>query len=232
MWVVVIIAAVLVGMWGWWFYKQSQPLSEDEVAWLAERRRRRAIDQHFNFSPEPAAMDLAFKASMKPDGAFHSVDYPIEAALSIVAAHQKYKKHEWVVLLICRDRKAISMWCNKGPDGTQVSPSIPVEQIAAIAARIGADTVVRAHNHPNSYGGRISLLAPSGQDLRSAEHLGELFISKSISFLDVVCERGRWLVFADRHPDDRFPLHEMREAVTAANHTCARTHRRLRRELR
>lgn len=231
MWIVVLAAVLLGGLCLWRFVRHSRPLGETEIARVAANRRRRAITDHYGFLQSQVAIDRAFKASMRPDGAFHSVEYPVQAALSIVASHLKHKRHEWVVLVLCRDQRAIGLWCNKGPDGTMVWPTIDLEEIAALGRRLGADTVIRAHNHPNSHGGHVSLLAPSDQDHRSAGHLGEFFFNRGLNYIDVVCERGRWLAFAERYVDAFYPLEGITAAVRSVNGTGGAVHRRLRREL-
>lgn len=218
-------------IWAVWFVTQSQPLNDSALEELAQCRRRARIRQFCNFCTVRRDADLTFKKSMKADGRFHQVDYPISDSLAVVASHLKSKKHEWVVFAIVVHDRVLSLWCNKGPDSSTVWPTIPPEQLLAVAQHRASGMVIRLHNHPNSHGGSVSLLSPSDQDLRSFQYFAELFVTQGLSFLDVLCERGHWLVYGEAYVDDWFPLNEQRKDVFALNGTSWATHRRLRREL-
>lgn len=225
------IGLIVFAIWAVWFVSQSQPLKDHDLEQLAQCRRQARIRQFCNFCTVRRDADLAFKKAMKADGRFHHVDYPISDSLAVIASHLKSKKHEWVVFAIVVHDRVVSLWCNKGPDSSKVWPTIPSEQLLAVAQHRASGLVIRLHNHPNSHGGRVCLLGPSEQDLRSFQYFAELFVAQGLSFIDVVCERGHWLVYGEAYVDDWFPLNVERNNVFALNGTTWGTHRRLRREL-
>lgn len=225
--IAVVLIAAIVNHW-----RMSRPLDPGQVERLAEKRRSRLIHEHYNFRHVPLALDTTFKKSMRPDGSFHSVDYPLHAALSITASHLKYKKHEWVVFLFCAEHRVLGLWCNKGPDSTKVAPSLDTGALGKIASSTYADLVVRMHNHPNPHSAYVSLLGPSEQDLRSSRHFAEAFNACGINFLDVVCERGEWVVYGEGCLPSFFPYDRVRSEVVASNGRSGADNRRLQRELR
>ncbi len=229
-----IIAVVLIvaAIWAWDFYRISKPLTPIELSKLALLRRKRHAYEYFNFSSRHVPLDLSFKASMRPDGAFHAVSYPVEEALGIVASHLKYKKHEWVVFMLVKDRCVVSLWCNKGPDATMVWPTIGISFITQFATSRGAHMVIRSHNHPNPHASNISLLAPSPQDLISSNLLAEEFNASRLNFIDVLCERGSWLVYGEFNAKSFFPLTEIAASLAEEIDGSKRANRSLHCELR
>lgn len=158
------------------------------------------VRTRYPFSSAKSALDVHFKASMVADGAFHSVEIPVVMLVSTLASHLKYKKHEWVIFAFVAKDKATLLWCNKGPDGTQVWLTVPLLTIIQRARAMRATCIVRAHNHPNSIGKRADYLGPSEADLRSASTLTSQVGQAGMDFIDVVCERGDWLVFCASEP--------------------------------
>ena len=98
--VVLIVAALIVALVAWDYWRISQPLTEVQISLLAAKRRSRLIYENYCFTRRSIPLDTAFKRSMRPDGSFHCLDFPLDLALSMAASHLKYKKHEWVIFLI------------------------------------------------------------------------------------------------------------------------------------
>lgn len=230
--VAAIVITLIAGLVAWNYWVISQPLTSDEVDCLAAQRRSQMIYEHFRFCRDRLPLDHAFKRSMRPDGSFHMVDYPLDKALSIIASHLKYKKHEWVVFLICAERRVIGLWCNKGPDSKSVSPLINDRILCALASSHGADLVIRAHNHPNPYSSNLSVLAPSDQDLRSFNYYADVINTHHMNFLDVLCERGQWLIFGESYLSSFFPYDDIYEDIKSLNGRTAADNRKLHHELR
>ena len=118
----------------------------------------------------------------------------------------KGKKHEWVVIAFVRDNKVMCFYANKGDDNKSVSFNINVEEIISICKANNYQTVMRFHNHPNSNPNNYNCLVASEQDKYSANALSRVFIEHGISWLDFVCERGRFLEFYRKFSNDFFPL--------------------------
>jgi len=228
----VIVIALIAALVVWDHWRISQPLTPLQIDRLAGKRRSRLIYEHFNFSRDRLSLDVSFKRSMRADGSFHWVDYPLDKALSIAASHLKYKKHEWIVFLFCTQHRVVALWCNKGPNSTMVAPSIATADLRRLALSKEADLVLRAHNHPNPYSASVSLLAPSDQDLRSSKSLGELFNAHGMNFLDVLCERGRWLIYGEGYVSSFLPYDKILAEIVALNGRSGADNRKLHRELR
>jgi hypothetical protein len=230
--VVAVIAAVAGAVWFWGWLKAGDPLTAADADRLVRRRYDSRFRSKYHFNPCSFGSDLAFKASMVADGAFHDVNLPLEDALSVIASHLKHKKHEWVVFAFCRGDRVVRLWCNKGPDRTMVSPTLPVAVLTEMAIAHGCGSVVRAHNHPNSHGSRFTLLGPSQQDLVSAEYFGDCFSRLGVDFLDVVCERGDWLVFNWKAAHHSQVEDGLRHEATALNASDPSARRAARSEIR
>jgi len=108
-----IVAIVLVSF--------SRPLTEEQIPKLAQKRRKRRILLYF--SPNSFSyfsLTMEFKSGLKPDGKLYQFDLEMPHVPSFVAELLKYKKHEWPVMVLLRDRKSECLWANKGPDRTRV----------------------------------------------------------------------------------------------------------------
>lgn len=195
--VVVILAACVIGWVSSWL-KAGEPLSMVEIEQLVSWRIEVQVRAKYKFKSGAVCSDVKFKKAMVPDGAYHNAKVPVPEAPGVIASHLKHKKHEWIVFAYCRDDQVVRLWCNKGPDKTMVAPTLPLSELGSMAVSLGCHAVMRLHNHPNSYGARMDLLEPSRQDLVSSENCGDWFASRGIEFIDIVCERGDWLVFAWR----------------------------------
>lgn len=227
---IIIVVALIAALVDYW--RISQTLTPVQIECLAKKLRSQMIYKYFSFGRDLSPLDNTFKQSMRSDGSFHWVDYPLESALSIAASHLKYKKHEWMVFLFCAGHRVVGLWCNKGPDSTMVSPSIGMDDLCRIASSKQADLVVRTHNHPNPYSKNVSLLGASEQDLRSSQYFAQLINAQGMNFLDVVCERGRWLIYGESYVLSFFPYEKIFSEIVSLNGRSAVDNRKLHRELR
>ncbi|MDO8632312.1 MAG: hypothetical protein Q7R41_17655 [Phycisphaerales bacterium] len=227
---IIIVVALIAALVDYW--RISQALTSVQIECLAAKLRSRLIYEYFSFGRDPLTMDNTFKQTMRSDGSFHWVDYPLESALSIAASHLKYKKHEWIVFLFCAGHRVVGLWCNKGPDSTKVSLSIDIGDICRIASSKQTDLVVCSHNHPNPYSASVSLLGASEQDLRSSQYFAQMINAQGMNFLDVVCERGRWLIYGESYVSSFFPYEMILAEIVARNGLSGADNRKLHRELR
>jgi len=192
-----LVAMVYLAVW----IAAGKLLSAQEVEEFTRKKVSQAIRQRYPFSPIRSELDTAFKRAMNAEGAFYDLSLPLEVSLSTFASHFKYKKHEWIILALVVDDNVPLIWLNKGPDSSTVSPSISIEQFVGVSKRRTARLILRLHNHPNQFGASLNLLLPSEQDLCSTVQLAPAMNRAGVDFLDVVCERGDWAVFASSMAD-------------------------------
>jgi len=212
-------------------YAKSKPLDSSEANTLAELKRHDAIHSELNFSKQRLPPDVAFKAAMIADGAFHPVQFTLQDSLAAVASHLKHKKHEWIAVLLCTRSGVKRLWLNKGPDRKSVQSKINIYQIISLCKSSKCDLVIMMHNHPNPYGSNISLLGPSEVDLESGANCAARLNASEIDFVDVVCERGRWQIFLESYVGEMYNIDIFKLKIADANGTTATTNKQLRKEL-
>ena len=106
---------------------QSRPLSNKEINKLANKRRRKLMNNYYNFSNFKYSVDKNFKSNMNSEGMFYRFTKKTEdlhTFPSVVSALLKYKKHEWVVIGFEKEKQIDLMWINKGNNNKNVNPKI------------------------------------------------------------------------------------------------------------
>lgn len=212
-------------------FLMSKPLTEEQIPKLAQKRRNRRILLYFSpsgfsyFSPT-----MEFKSGLKPDGKLYQFDLEMPHVPSFVARLLKYKKHEWAVIAFLRDRRAVYLWANKGPDRTQVQ-LVSVNSIFNTANRSGCDVIMVFHNHPAHDPQHYSYRSPSNQDLKAAEKFSQVLNTANISYLDYVCERGTAHRYFLNPSPTLYPLTTILGEVRTENSQGRITHMKLHFEL-
>lgn len=194
-----------------------RPLTADEVAGLATKRRGKAVRQYFAFHGGEVTVDPEFKKRMKPTGAFYMIDEPLDQFPSVAAALLKYKRHEWTILALEKEGRVVLAWLNKGVDASTVHLVLPSDQLAKLATSGACTSVLAFHNHPNPSPAHYSCTRPSETDLDHAVSLAELLRGEGVSFADFVCERGRHYIYHLSVADTLLPLSEFVVHVNQAN---------------
>ena len=69
-----------------------RPLTESEVAALANKRRDRQVASYFDFARQPVASKRALKSAMESTGAFYSIDVSLAWCPSYTAGLLKYAR--------------------------------------------------------------------------------------------------------------------------------------------
>ncbi len=180
-----------------------RPLTEDELHMLAVKRRRRAVRSYFVFSPHPAGVNGEFKSRMNATGRLYDIDVPLYDFPAVAAGLLKYKKHEWIVVAMERDRRVFLIWLNKGYDNSSVGCGLHSTEIREIARRRQASSILVFHNHPNPNPARYSCTKPSSADIAHAASWSEVFYEGGLNHLDFVCERGHHYEY-HRCPAEQF----------------------------
>jgi hypothetical protein len=167
-----------------------RPLRENELAELAAERRAKHVAQYFSFSGTPVGPDLEFKRRMEPGGTFYNFHDQLCCFPLRVASWLKYKKHEWMVVGMEKDREITLVYANKGQDGTRVCLALPFERLAEIARANGYTSLLIFHNHPNPDPGTYSCAQPSKVDLDSSAARARVLNCHGMNLVEFVCERG------------------------------------------
>jgi hypothetical protein len=124
------------------------------------------------------------------------------------------------------------MWTNKGRDAWSVKLGIDRLDVVTIARKIGADTIVHVHNHPNPDPSHFSTRNPSAQDAIHASWLGRLCVASGMRFVAFVAERGSFYIYALWGPGAHARIPETRSKLRSLNGTSWSTNRELRSRLR
>lgn len=196
-----------------------RPLNEDETEALATKRRTKELQGYFAFSREPATVNLDFKKHMKPGGTFYNIHDTLSHFPSRVASLLKYKKHEWMVVGMEKNREISLMWANKGSDGTRVCLSLPFDCLMAKAVANGHTSLLVFHNHPNSNPELYSCSQPSQVDLKSSAARAQILNDRGVNLVEFVCERGTAYKYC-YSPAERFmPLSGFAKVLRVENGT-------------
>lgn len=173
------------------------PLTDDEVEKLLQRRQWRKGLQQYKFSDRPIPANPKEKKRMRSKGEWVQFREDFRFVPARMAGFLKYKKHEWVVIVIVRSQRSEYLWWNKGDDNSSVSPLLSLESMISEARTLNADIIAVLHNHPNPNPSLYSCIHPSDQDLVSAKWYCKSLSQSGIGLLEFVCERGiPYLYFA------------------------------------
>jgi len=168
----------------------AQPLVEEEISKLANKRRQRKIAERFVFARGGYTANKEFKRRMNPDGSFYEIEQNLLSFPAVAAALLKYKKHEWIIVAFEKDEVVIKLWVNKGFNRSAVSLYLPIEQVVGIAQEVECRTVLVSHNHPNPYSRYVHCNAPSARDLDTAKEWASILNRNGINLVEFICERG------------------------------------------
>ncbi|MFQ5811619.1 MAG: hypothetical protein ACE5I2_00265 [Anaerolineae bacterium] len=194
-----------------------RPLTEDEVRLLANKRRNKHIRMHFSFDNREFTVNKEFKRKMSPDGAFYQLNESLYKFPSLAAGLLKYKKHEWVIIAFEGGKRVFLAWLNKGLSRESVSSHLSAEEIAVVAKKKDATSVLCLHNHPNPAPGYLDCTRRSEQDIETARVRSSVLNERGINLVSFVCERGRHYEYS-RSPANAFlPLAEFIEAINRVN---------------
>ena len=211
--------------------RNRHPLSDDEIARLAVKRRRSRQLREFQFCVQPRPANPDEKKAMKSTGAFVACDLDYHEAPSRIAGLLKYKKHEWIVFAFIAKRRVVRLWWNKGPDGTRVWPLLPLSTLEALVTALGVDTIAILHNHPNANPSRFRVHRPSEADLNSAMQLHRVLAAMKGSLLEFICERGIAHLYYAAFAETVVPIEPVLAEVLSANGQGVFSNYRLRKEL-
>lgn len=195
------------------------PLTEEEVQKLLRKRQWEKGLMLHSFSSRPILAHPEEKKRMKSGGEWLEFHEKFDLVPARMAGFLKYKKHEWVILVVVQSHNSLCLWWNKGPNNATVAPNLPIESIISVAQSKNADLVARLHNHPNSNPSLYDCTKPSGQDLRSAEYIARSLSQSGISMLDFVCERGFPYLYYAHFTDKAIPPTTMLHDIQCKNGT-------------
>lgn len=171
-------------------YLHRHPLTQTQLVALARKRKRIRDLQEFAFNNSPVYAEPDEKSAMDASGEFISSGLAYKAVPARIAGLLKYKKHEWIAIVFVKNKIAEKIWWNKGADANSVQLALDHQLLRATIRKVGADTVLILHNHPNSFSRRYSVRSPSDADLKSAASFHRMFDEMGIHLLEFICERG------------------------------------------
>ncbi len=193
------------------------PLTEEEVKSLGNKRRDHQIRIYFSFDNREFKASSEFKKNMQADGSFYQIQENIFEFPSLAAALLKYKKHEWIIVAFERDKKVNLIWVNKGFNRTSVSLHLPIGQVAKIATEKMQNSIFIFHNHPNINPNYYDCRKPSEKDINSAKEFSSVLNNRGFNLLEFICERGRHYEYF-LSPSDKFlPFQEFVLAINNVN---------------
>jgi hypothetical protein len=194
-----------------------RPLKDGELESLAAKRRTRKVAAYFTFSNSQIRPNLNFKRRMASSGQFYNVREDLSNFPGLAASLLKYKKHEWMIVGMERNREITLMWLNKGEDGTRVCLRLPFEHVAGIAQSNGYTSLFVFNNHPNSDPSIYSCSQPSQIDLDASVLRAKIRNDNGINLLEFVCERGVPYRYRFSVTEKFLPLSGFIEALLSEN---------------
>lgn len=212
------------------FVLHRNPLSDDEILKLSQKRTHKYIKKNYTFNNVPVAVNKEFKSSLKPNGCWYNANESLASFPSYIAALLKGKKHEWVVLAIEKDGIVYGFYANKGYDNSSVSFNCDLDYIMRKCEEYGCSTIMRFHNHPNENPSRQTCLLASEQDKSSALWCSGQ-VNHSYNWLDFVCERGNFIKFFEQYSPVFIPKVARSEYIQTENNISKFKNYKLHREL-
>lgn len=227
---------LLIGLLIWiiievvFFALHRNPLSEDEISKLSQKRTRKYIRKNYSFNNVPVSIDKQFKSSLKPNGKWYNIEEKLYCFPSYIAALLKGKKHEWVVLAIENEGTVYGFYANKGYNNSSVSFNCDLDYIMEKCKECNCSTIMRFHNHPNNNPNYQTCLLASDQDKLSAVWCSEQVIH-TYNWLDFVCERGNFIKFYEQYSTNFIPPKAKRDYINSENGLTKFKNYKLHREL-
>ena len=215
--VLTVALTIIIGVFILFILTHIRPLNDFELNKLGTKRRNKQIRRYFLSDRRETSVDKDFKRTMNPRGQFYHFNQSVSNFPATAAALLKYKKHEWAIVGIEKNKVVNKIWCNKGSDRTTVSLSTSFKDFVREAKRMGATSILTFHNHPNPNPQRYSMTQPSKQDLSTAKHRSEQCNVNGINLLSFVCERGRHYEYFMSPADSFFPLIDVIEVINDIN---------------
>ena len=213
------------------YLKYRKPLSESEVRALAIKRRRILNLAEYDFDKNQTAIQAEAKKIMKIEGEMIRSSLDFYSVPSYIAGFLKYKKHEWIAVAFISKKVMKAVWWNKGPDNESTNLKLSHRKFIQTIHRYNADAIAMFHNHPNSISSYWPISIPSETDLVSARTMQHFFMSKSITLLEFICERGVPKLYYAAFPTAINPLDDMIAKINYLNRKSVISNYKLRREL-
>lgn len=124
--------------------------------------------------------------------------YSTGELLNTTAKLGEYLRHKFIgrenetIMLLCLDNKCKPLRCEIIGEGTVDTVGVSPRRIVDLAVRVGATSVVLAHNHPKGFA------IPSNKDVSMTKTLYQTLIAVGITLLDhVIVAQGDYYSMAD-----------------------------------
>ena len=216
------------------FIYDGRPLSQTEVATIAQQRRLDAVWYRIGwteqrFDPSDFRKE---KKSMRARGGTQKCEESTSTFPNYAAALLKGKKHEWWIAGWSIGGQISDFWCNKGPDGTKVYPGLSKNKLQEVASMQGCELVIDVHNHPNPDPSKFICIFASDADLVHSRLVGEYLSKHEVAYLAFVAERGMSYPYAIYIPRSWSPLQANIDDVTEKSALSRSNRREMRRSFR
>lgn len=174
------------------------PLSNEEIEELAQYRRKKAINSHYNFLTKSKKTSRKFRKSMNPDGKYYHIEVPLEELPSLAASLLQNKKYEWRILAFERDGMVDCIYSNKG-EAHSVTIKEDITNILKLCDECEYTTVFDVHNHPSG------VLRASSADISACDNLSRIFEKMNINFIGIIVSNNYWTCYYKNICDSFLP---------------------------
>lgn len=215
------------------WYTHHDPLNENEVKLLAEKRRTRDINTFYSFVNVELKVNKQLKSEMKASGSFYRTNIMLSDMPAIAASFLKSKKHEWILLAFEKNKEIKYLWMNKGSNNVSVDLlKMNSADIVLFSETLQISTVLAFHNHPNSNPDIFNYAKASQIDMDTANRLSGKLSIKGINHIAFVCERGRFYRYFFNCVDNFLPISRYIETLNSLDTTDRQINYSLHKELR
>ena len=214
------------------YHASKFPLSNEEVALLAEVRRADYINRSFRIVPLKASVNPRYRESLDRNGRWDRVSLKYKEILPLLTELLRYKRHEWYVWVLANEFEAKYIWANKGDDNKSCYFTGSIPYLIYLAKENNCNTVIGFHNHPHTKDRYWDLLKPSNTDLKSFNYYADTFNKVGLNYIDGLCSQGRYIVYGQMFSEKYCPVHCSVEEISAQNGLSGSDNRLLHKELR
>jgi len=229
--VFIIIEIILISVLISRIYVSPKPLNKEEIALLSKARKKQAEKSRLNFSTEHFEINPDYRQFLSSGGRWDEISVPYNKALAMAAELIRYKRHEWLILILASNTKCRFIWANKGNNNMSCYLSGTFDDIIEKAIQNGCGTIIDFHNHPCTVDFQ-GALSPSDTDMNTAAKWAEKARAAGLNYICAVGVRGQFSVYYSSFDESIYPKSCTVEYIESQNGLSKSGNRALRRELR
>ena len=229
----IILYLVIKAVYSFVFWlTHRKPLTDEQVAALAEARKCNYINTHFCFSENGFKINPKYRESLNKEGRWDrvSISYPVIG--SAIAELLRFKRHEWSIMILANEKEAKYIWANKGDDNSSCYSKANFLHLLMLANTNECNTVLHFHNHPHTQERYWNLLVPSETDLKTLKTLTDYFNKAGLNFIDGIVSQGKYTIFGYGFSPEYRPKGTTVEEISLENNKSKKGNYKLHRELK